>query len=295
MKLVRFGPQGAEKPGMIDAGGGIRSLAGHIDDLGPSTLSPETLRRLSALDPATLPRVEGAPRLGPCVSGTSKLIGIGLNYSDHAAETGLPVPEEPIVFLKATTAISGPYDPVISPPGATKLDWEVELGIVIGSEASQIPEAEAFDHIAGYCVVNDVSERAFQMERNGQWTKGKSADTFAPIGPWLVTRDEVPDPEALSLWLEVDGRRYQDGNTRTLIFGVAEVVSYLSRFMRLLPGDIIATGTPPGVGMGQKPPVFLQPGNVMRLGIEGLGEQRQTVLAWPGRRADGATGREAAE
>jgi 2-keto-4-pentenoate hydratase/2-oxohepta-3-ene-1,7-dioic acid hydratase in catechol pathway len=283
MKLLRFGPPGGEKPGMLDANGGIRSLEGHVEDIAHGALSPKSLLRLAALDPARLPPVAGRPRLGPCVAGTGKLVCIGLNYFDHAAETGLPVPEEPIVFLKATTAISGPDDPVIAPPGATKMDWEVELGIVIGSETSHIREAEALSCIAGYCVVNDVSERAFQMERNGQWTKGKSADTFAPIGPWLVTRDEIPDPGALDLWLEVDGHRYQNGSTRTLIFGVPQVVSYVSGFMRLMPGDIIATGTPPGVGMGQKPPVFLMPGNVMRLGIGGLGEQCQKIVAWPGR------------
>lgn len=282
MKLLRFGPPGSERPGLLDARGAIRSLEGHVDDISGAALSPTSLLRLSTLDPTELPLVPGMPRIGPCVAGTGKFICIGLNYSDHAAEAGMAVPEEPIVFMKATTAISGPFDPVIVPPGATKLDWEVELGVVIGSEASHVTEADALDRVAGYCVVNDVSERAFQLERNGQWTKGKSADSFGPLGPWLVTRDEVPDPEALGLWLEVDGHRYQNGNTRTLVFGVAQVVSYLSRFMRLMPGDVIATGTPPGVGMGQVPPVFLKPGNIVRLGIDGLGEQRQTVVPWPG-------------
>ena len=231
-------------------------------------------------DKVSLPVVEGTPRLGPCVGSVGKFICIGLNYSDHAAESGMKVPTEPVVFMKATSAICGAYDKVVIPRGAEKADWEVELGVVIGKEAKYVEEKDALSHIAGYCVVNDLSERAFQLEGTGQWVKGKSADTFGPIGPWLVTRDEVPDPQNLRLWLEVDGKRYQDGTTKTMVFGVAHLVSYLSRFMSLQPGDIISTGTPPGVGFGQKPPVYLRPGNVMRLGIDGLGEQRQEVVAW---------------
>jgi 2-keto-4-pentenoate hydratase/2-oxohepta-3-ene-1,7-dioic acid hydratase in catechol pathway len=239
---------------------------------------PESLETLRKIDPKDLPLVAGAPRIGACVSGVGKFICIGLNYSDHAAESGMAVPVEPVVFMKATSAICGPYDDVIIPRGSEKTDWEVELGVVIGKEARYVTEGDALSHVAGYCVVNDVSERAFQLEGTGQWVKGKSADTFGPIGPWLVTADEVPDPQSLSLWLEVDGHRYQNGSTTTMVFGVAYLVSYLSRFMSLQPGDIISTGTPPGVGLGQKPPVYLRPGNVMRLGIEGLGEQRQAVV-----------------
>ena len=283
MKLLRFGDRGSEKPGLLDADGTIRDLSGHIGDIGPEALGPGALSRLSAVDPASLPTVDPDVRIGPCVADVGKLLCIGLNYSDHAAETGSPIPSEPILFMKATTAISGPNDPVIAPRGSTKLDWEVELGIVIGRRASYVGEDEALDYVAGYCVANDVSEREFQLERPGrQWTKGKSADTFAPLGPWMVTGDEVPDPQALDLWLEVNGRRYQNGNTRTMIFGVKKIVSFASCYMTLEPGDVIPTGTPPGVGAGQKPQVFLKPGDVMRLGVGGLGEQRQEVAAWPG-------------
>jgi 2-keto-4-pentenoate hydratase/2-oxohepta-3-ene-1,7-dioic acid hydratase in catechol pathway len=239
---------------------------------------PESLAKLRKINPKDLPPVVGKPRIAGCVGGVGKFICIGLNYSDHAAESGMAVPVEPVVFMKATSAICGPYDDVIIPRGSEKTDWEVELGVVIGKEARYVTEREALSHVAGYCVVNDVSERAFQLEGTGQWVKGKSADTFGPIGPWLVTAEEVPDPQALGLWLEVDGHRYQNGSTATMVFGVAHLISYLSRFMSLQPGDIISTGTPPGVGLGQKPPVYLRPGNVMRLGIDGLGEQRQTVV-----------------
>lgn len=282
MKLLRYGAPGAEKPGLLGDDGRIRDLSAHLADISGAALSDEALGRLRALDQASLPVVEGTPRLGPCVSQVGKFICIGLNYSDHAAETGAPIPEEPIVFMKATSAITGPNDDVIIPKGSQKTDWEVELGVVIGREARYITEAEALYHVAGYCVINDLSERDFQIHRGGQWTKGKSADSFGPIGPWLVTRDEVADPQALEMWLEVDGHRYQDGSTATMIFGVAHVVSYLSQFMSLQPGDIISTGTPPGVGLGQKPEVYLRPGQTIRLGIEGLGEQRQTTRAWAG-------------
>lgn len=279
MRLVRYGFAGQEKPGLLDGEGRIRDLSGHVPDIGPEQLAPESLATLAGLDPASLPLVEGEPRLGPPINGISKLVCVGLNYRDHAAETGAAVPEEPILFMKATTAINGPYDDVVIPRGAHKVDWEVELGIVVGTRARYVAANEAMDHVAGYCVVNDVSEREFQIERLGQWTKGKSCDTFAPVGPWLVTKDEVPDPQNLDLWLEVDGHRYQNGNTRTMIFTVQHLVSYISHFMTLLPGDVIPTGTPPGVGLGQKPPVFLRPGQTMRLGIAGLGEQRQRVVA----------------
>ncbi len=279
MKLVRYGPKGQEKPGLLDSGGTIRDLSAIVADIDGAALAPESLDRLRGLDPASLPRVEGQPRLGPCVTGVGKIIAIGLNYSDHAAETGAEVPKEPITFMKATTAITGPYDEVEIPRGSERTDWEVELAVVIGSTAKYVREEEAMAHVAGYCILNDVSERDFQMNHCGQWVKGKSHDTFAPIGPWLVTRDEIPDPNDLAMWLEVDGRRYQDGNTRTMIFKVPYLVSYLSRFMRLAPGDIIATGTPPGVGLGQQPPVFLRPGQTMRLGIAGLGEQRLVTVA----------------
>jgi len=279
MKLVRYGPKGQEKPGVLDDTGAIRDLSGIIGDLDGPALTPESLDRLRRLDPEGLPRVAGEPRLGPCVAGVGKIVAIGLNYSDHAAETGAEVPKEPITFMKATTAITGPYDEVEIPRGSEQTDWEVELGVVIGRTAKYVEEAAAMEHVAGYCILNDVSERDFQMNHCGQWVKGKSHDTFAPIGPWLVTRDEIADPNDLAMWLEVDGKRYQDGSTRTMIFKVPYLVSYLSRFMRLEPGDIIATGTPPGVGLGQKPPVFLRPGQVMRLGIEGLGEQRLTTVA----------------
>ena len=281
MKLLRYGPAGAEKPGLLDAEGTIRDLSAHIADIDGAALAPESLDALARIDPATLPAVDGSPRLGPPVANVGKLLCIGLNYSDHAAETGAPIPEEPILFMKSTTSIVGPNDDVVLPRGSRKGDWEVELGIVIGKQARYVEEADAFSHVAGYCVFNDVSEREYQLEGTGQWVKGKSADTFAPFGPWMVTRDEIPDPQDLHIWLEVDGKRFQDGSTRTMIFPVAHLVSYVSRYMTLEPGDIIPTGTPPGVGLGQKPPVFLRPGNVMRLGIDGLGEQQQTVHAHP--------------
>jgi ureidoglycolate lyase/2,4-diketo-3-deoxy-L-fuconate hydrolase len=280
VKLLRYGEPGRERPGVLDRDGRIRSLAGVIDDLRGDALSPEGLARVRSLDLERLPRVPEPVRFGPCVAGTSKFVCIGLNYSDHAAETGQSVPAEPVVFLKATSAISGPNDEVEIPRGGEKVDWEVELGVVVGSRAKYVDEAAALEHVAGYCVVDDLSERAFQMERCGQWDKGKGCDTFGPIGPYLVTRDEVRDPQDLRLWLEVDGRRFQDGSTRTMVFGVAFLVSYLSRFMTLLPGDVISTGTPPGVGLGQKPePIYLRAGQTIRLGIEGLGEQRQRVVA----------------
>jgi ureidoglycolate lyase len=278
MRLLRYGPKGQEKPGLLDADGRIRSLAGLVADIDAGALAPENLARLREADPAGLPVVEGNPRLGPCVSGVGKFVCIGLNYADHAAESGLKVPPEPVVFMKATSAICGPDDEVEIPRGSEQTDWEVELGVVIGKPAKYVEEADALEHVAGYCVVNDVSERDFQTKRSGQWTKGKSHDTFGPIGPWLVTRDEVPDPQNLAMWLEVDGHRYQDGSTRTMVYGVAFLVSYLSRFMSLQPGDVISTGTPPGVGMGQKPPVYLRPGQTIRLGVEGLGEQTQRTV-----------------
>ena len=278
MKLLRYGDAGAERPGILDSTGQIRDLSAILPDISGPSLSPQSLNRLGQIDHSTLPVVPANPRLGPCVSGVGKFICIGLNYSDHAAESGAPVPAEPIVFMKATSAISGPYDDVIIPRGSTKSDWEVELGVVIGTEAKYVSQEDALSHVAGYCVVNDLSERAFQLEGTGQWVKGKSADTFGPIGPWLVTKEEVPNPQTLNLWLEVDGHRFQNGSTGTMVFGVAYLVSYLSRFMSLQPGDIISTGTPPGVGLGQKPPIYLRAGNVIRLGIGGLGEQRQTVV-----------------
>jgi ureidoglycolate lyase len=279
VKLVRFGAPGREKPGIVDREGRVRDLSGHVDDIGGTVLDPDALARLGALDPAGLPLVAGDTRIGPCVAGVGKFICIGLNYSDHAAETGLRVPPEPIIFMKATSAISGPNDDLLIPRGSEKTDWEVELGVVIGRKAKYVGQAEALDYVAGYCTVHDVSERAFQTERHGQWTKGKSADTFGPIGPWLVTKDEVPDPQDLPMWLKVNGETMQHGSTKTMIYGVAFLVSYLSQFMSLHPGDIIATGTPPGVGMGMKPPRFLKAGDVVELGIEGLGNQRQQVRA----------------
>ena len=282
MKLARYGTPGAEKPALVDADGALRDLSGTIDDVAGEALSRDSLERLAGLDPATLPKVEGEPRLGPCVGRVGKLVCIGLNFSDHAAESNLPVPDEPIVFMKATSAIVGPDDDVWIPRDSTKLDWEVELGIVIGTRAKHVAEADALEHVAGFCVCNDVSERAFQTERSGQWTKGKSCDTFGPIGPWLVTTDEVGDPQALDMWLDVDGERRQSGNTRTMIFGAAHLVAYLSDLMTLHPGDVISTGTPPGVGMGMKPePVYLRAGQTMRLGIERLGEQTQRVVPDP--------------
>ena len=278
MKLLRFGERGNERPGILDRGGRIRDLSGVIDDIAGATLTPEGLDRLRALDPDSLPLVEGEPRIGACVGRVGKFICIGLNYSDHAAETGATVPAEPVVFGKWTSAICGPDDDIEIPRGSLKTDWEVELGVVIGRGGRYIEEADALDHVAGYCVINDVSERAFQLEGTGTWDKGKGCDTFGPMGPWLVTADEVPDPQSLRMWLEVDGHRYQDGSTSTMVFGVRFLVSYLSRFMSLQPGDVISTGTPPGVGLGQKPPVYLQAGQTMRLGIEGLGEQRQRTV-----------------
>ncbi|WP_181706386.1 fumarylacetoacetate hydrolase family protein [Chthonobacter rhizosphaerae] len=280
MKLLRFGAPGAEKPGLMGPDGRIRDLSAHVTDIAGEWLTPDGLARIAAIDPASLPVVDGPVRYGPCVAGTGKFICVGLNYADHAAETGAKIPEEPILFMKATSAITGPNDPVIIPRGSEKTDWEVELGVVIGKVARYVTEDAAMDHVAGYCVINDVSERAFQTERGGQWTKGKSADSFGPIGPWLVTRDEVADPQNLKMWLTVDGVSRQDGSSKTMIFGVRTLVSYISQFMSLHPGDIISTGTPPGVGMGIKPtPVYLRPGQEIRLGIEGLGEQTQTTVA----------------
>jgi len=279
MKLLRYGAPGAEKPGLLDSTGAIRDLSGTVPDISGETLLPESLARLRKIDAASLPRVSGTPRIGPCVGRVGKFICIGLNYSDHAAESGMAVPKEPIVFMKATSSIVGPNDSLEIPRGSTKTDWEVELGVVIGKTAKYVTAEQALSHVAGYCVVHDVSERAFQLEGTGQWTKGKSADTFGPIGPWLVTPDDVSDCGDLKLWLEVDGQRYQDGSTKTLIFDVPFLVSYLSNFMSLQPGDIISTGTPPGVGHGKKPPVYLRAGNVVRLGVEGLGEQQQTVVS----------------
>jgi ureidoglycolate lyase len=279
MRLLRHGRSGAEKPGLLDAEGRIRDLSGHVDDITPALLADGRLSRLAGVDPESLPRIEGQPRLGPPIAGVPNLVCIGLNYADHARETNSPIPEAPIVFMKHTGSIIGPNDQVRIPRGASKTDWEVELGVVIGKRASYVDEADAMAHVVGYCIVNDVSERDFQFHGGAnQWIKGKSPDTFAPMGPWLVTKDEIADPQNLAMWLEVDGHRYQDGSTRTMIFGVAHLVSHLSRYMTLLPGDVISTGTPPGVGAGVKPnPVFLNAGNVMRLGIEGLGEQRQEV------------------
>ncbi len=279
MKLLRYGNAGAEKPGIIDRNGAIRDLSAHVSTIGGEAISPASLARISALDPMSLSLVPGNPRLGPCVSGTGKFICIGLNYADHAAESGLTVPPEPIIFMKATSAITGPNDEVEIPRGSVKCDWEVELGVVIGSHAKYVSEESAMEHVAGYCVINDLSEREFQIEHSGQWTKGKSADTFGPIGPWLVTKDEIADPQKLSMWLEVNGRRFQNGSTATMVYGVRFLVSYLSRFMSLHPGDVISTGTPPGVGMGQKPPLYLKAGDVMELEIEGLGRQRQVTRA----------------
>ncbi|MEO9299822.1 fumarylacetoacetate hydrolase family protein [Devosia alba] len=281
MKLLRIGAKGAEKPAILAEDGSIRDLTGIVDDIGGTALSDQGLAKIRATDLNSLPKLDADQRIAPCVANVGKFICIGLNYADHAAETGADIPKEPILFMKATSAIIGPNDDVIIPKNSIKPDWEVELGVIIGTEARYVEEANALDHVAGYCVVNDLSERHFQTERGGQWVKGKSADTFGPIGPWLVTRDEVADPQDLGMWLDVDGHRYQDGSTRTMVFGVAHLVSYVSQFMSLQPGDIITTGTPPGVGMGIKPnPVWLKPGNVMRLGIAGLGEQQQNVKAW---------------
>ena len=280
MKLLRYGPAGAEKPGLLDAEGAIRDLSGQVSDIDGAALSPAGLKNLAALDPASLPKVSGSPRIGPCVVRPMNFICIGLNYADHAAETGAAIPKEPIIFLKSLGAFQGPNDEVKIPRGSKKTDWEVELCVVIGSKASYVPENEAMDHVAGYCVVNDVSEREFQTERGGTWDKGKGCDTFGPTGPWMVTKDEIPDPQNLAMWLDVDGKRMQDGSTKTMIFNVRKLVSYVSHFITLYPGDLISTGTPPGVGMGKKPtPVFLTPGQTMRLGIAGLGEQTQHVVA----------------
>jgi 2-keto-4-pentenoate hydratase/2-oxohepta-3-ene-1,7-dioic acid hydratase in catechol pathway len=281
MKLCRYGRNGYEKPGMIDAQGRLRDLSKVVENIGPNEISPRGLKMLAKVKPDTLPVVANNPRLGVPYVGIGKFVAIGLNYSDHAKEAGLPVPSEPIVFLKATTCISGPTDDVIQPRGSTKLDWEVELGVVIGTQARYVEEKDALSHVAGYCVVNDVSERAFQFATT-QWDKGKGFDTAGPIGPWLVTPDEVGDPQSLDMWLDVNGRRMQTGSTRTMVFGVAKLISHVSNYMTLLPGDIITTGTPPGVGAGMKPPVFLKPGDVMTLGIRGLGEQRTRVVAWEG-------------
>ena len=279
MKFLRYGEAGQEKPGLLDADGTIRDLSGHLTDLSGAALNPDHLAELSRIDASTLRAVEGNPRLGACVAGTGKFICIGLNYSDHAAETGATVPPEPIIFMKATSAIVGPNDDLLIPRGSEKTDWEVELGIVIGKTAKYVSEADALDYVAGYCTIHDVSERAFQIERSGQWTKGKSCDTFGPTGPWLVTKDEVPDPQNLGMWLKVNGETMQNGSSKTMVYGVAYLVSYLSQFMSLHPGDIISTGTPPGVGMGMKPPRYLKAGDVVELGIEKLGNQRQAVRA----------------
>lgn len=282
MKLIRYGPPGAEKPGLVDVGGQMRDLSGHMRDVTGSVLDDLSLDRFRDVDPQALPLVDRDSRLGPCVGQVGKIVCVGLNYSDHAAETGSPTPKEPILFFKATSAIIGPNDNVMIPQDSIRTDWEVELGIVIGSETRYVEEADALSHVAGYCVVNDVSERDFQTKRGGQWVKGKSADTFCPLGPWLVTRDEVPDPQGLDMWLDVDGERRQDSSTSNMIFSAAFLVSYISRFMSLQAGDVIATGTPAGVGMGRNPQVWLAAGQTMRLGIQGLGEQSQLVVAWPG-------------
>ena len=280
MKLLRVGAKGAEKPAILAADGTYRDLSAVLGALGGAALTPEGLAKLRAADPASLPVLDKNQRIGPCVANVGKFICIGLNYADHAAESGMPIPKEPIIFMKATSAIVGPNDDVVIPRNSVKTDWEVELAIVIGKEARYVDEAHALDHVAGYCVANDVSEREFQLERGGQWDKGKGCDTFGPIGPWMVTRDEIADPQNLSMWLTVDGATRQNGSTKTMIFGVTKLVSYASQFMSLQPGDIISTGTPPGVGSGMKPPVFLKPGQVMKLGIAGLGEQQQTVKAY---------------
>ncbi|MCS2608282.1 fumarylacetoacetate hydrolase family protein [Halomonas dongshanensis] len=282
MKLLRFGAPGQEKPGIVDASGTIRDLSAHLPDLGGEHLDRAALERLAAIDTSALPEVAADTRLGPCVAGVGKFICIGLNYSDHAAETGAEVPPEPVIFNKWTSAICGPNDDVVIPRNSRKTDWEVELGVVIGKTARYVGEANAMEHVAGFCVVNDVSEREFQLERSGTWDKGKGCDTFGPLGPWLVTPDEIADPHQLDMWLEVDGKRYQNGNTRTMVYQIPYLISYLSQFMSLQPGDVISTGTPPGVGMGQKPQVYLKPGQRMRLGIEGLGEQTQAVIAESG-------------
>ena len=281
MKLLRYGPAGEEKPGLLDAAGRIRALPTDLGDLTGARLTPDGLAAIAALDPDTLPVVTGDPRIGPCVAGVGKFVCIGLNYRDHAEETGATAPDEPVIFGKWTSAIVGPNDDVEIPRGSTKTDWEVELGVVIGKPGRYIAETDALDHVAGYCIVHDVSEREYQLERSGTWDKGKGCDTFGPIGPWLVTADDIPDPQTLRLWLEVDGKRYQDGTTANMIFGVASLIHHVSRYMSLQPGDIISTGTPAGVGLGQKPPVFLRAGRQVRLGIDGLGEQGQTMVPAP--------------
>lgn len=280
MKLVRYGNPGQEKPGLIDASGQLRDLSSVVSNIGPDQLGDAALQALRQHDTSTLPAVEGSPRLGSPLTGTRKFIAIGLNYADHAAESGLPIPAEPVVFMKATSCIQGPNDAVMLPRGSVKTDWEVELGVVIGTRARYVSEAEALGHVAGYCTINDISEREYQIERGGTWDKGKGCDTFGPLGPWLVTRDEIADPQNLSMWLDVNGRRMQTGSTQTMVFSVAKIVSYVSEFMTLEPGDVITTGTPPGVGLGMKPPVYLKAGDTMALGIEGLGEQRQVVVAF---------------
>jgi 2-keto-4-pentenoate hydratase/2-oxohepta-3-ene-1,7-dioic acid hydratase in catechol pathway len=280
MKLVRYGNSGKEKPGLIDADGKLRDLSAVIKDIGPDQLSDAAVTKLQKLKTDKLPLVKGKPRLGSPVAGVGKFIAIGLNYADHAAESGLPIPKEPIVFMKATSCIQGPNDPVMLPKGSVKSDWEVELGVVIGTKARYVSQKEALSFVAGYCTINDLSEREYQIERGGTWDKGKGCDTFGPLGPWLVTRDEVPNPQKLGMWLDLNGQRVQTGSTKTMIFNVAKIVSYVSQFMTLMPGDVITTGTPPGVGMGMKPPLYLKKGDVMTLGIEGLGEQRQEVVAF---------------
>lgn len=279
MKLMRVGALGAEKPAILAADGTIRDLSAHVADIGGAAISPDGLAKIAAINPSSLPVLSAGERIGACVAGTGKFICIGLNYSDHAAETNATVPSEPIIFMKATSAICGPNDNVQIPRGSEKTDWEVELGVIIGKTAKYVSEDDALDYVAGYCTINDVSERAFQTERQGQWTKGKSCDTFGPIGPWLVTKDEIADPQALPMWLTVNGEKVQDGNSKTMVYGVKHLVSYLSQFMSLHPGDVISTGTPPGVGLGMKPPRFLKPGDVVELGIEGLGTQKQTFVA----------------
>ncbi len=280
MKLVRYGAPGAEKPGVLDADGNLRDLSDIVSDINGTTLSPAGLAKIAGADPKTLPLVRSTPRIGPCIARPLNFVCIGLNYADHAAETGATPPTEPIIFLKSLGAFQGPNDDVVIPKGSTKPDWEVELGIIIGTKAKYVSEADAMNHVAGYCVVNDVSERNFQSERGGTWDKGKGCDTFGPTGPWMVTKDEVPDPQNLAMWLDVNGERMQNGNTKTMIFNVVQIVSYVSHFITLHPGDVIATGTPPGVGMGKKPtPIWLKAGDVMTLGIDGLGAQKQNVLA----------------
>jgi 2-keto-4-pentenoate hydratase/2-oxohepta-3-ene-1,7-dioic acid hydratase in catechol pathway len=282
MRLLRYGPPGGEKPGLLDRGGCVRDLSEHVPDLSGPSLMPDCLQRFRSIDPHTLPPVEGAPRLGPCVAGVGKIVCVGLNYTDHAAESKMPTPTEPVLFLKATSALAGPNDDVEIPLDSKKTDWEVELGVVIAKPGKNLHVGQALEHVAGYCIVNDLSERSYQLERGGQWDKGKGCDTFAPLGPWLVTPDEIADPQDLDLWLEVDGHRFQQGNTRSMIFGVADLIAYISQFMSLRSGDVISTGTPPGVGMGQKPPKYLTVGQTMRLGITGLGiQQQRTVPARP--------------